>query len=506
MKNLVFLVSALLVFVGCADLDEDPVGVINPETFFQDADNLESAVNGAYGLIASEEFWGRKFTLSLMLRGDMVTTGDPGTSGRRKEVDRFTMRADNGMVAAFWPMAFNSITAANNAILNVSNVEADQGVKDRLEGEARFIKAFTYYHLVRTIGEVPFVETLPTTPDELLLLEKSSVNDIYQRIIEDLTKAKDLLPNEGGIRTRPSRGTAAAYLASVYLTRGEWQKAYDEAKFVIDNNASFNYSLVADFQDLFNAEKAENSSEHIFAIDFTGADDISGTDIGLDFLAPLTGPRGPAVTGWSVAVPTLAVFNSFDNNDYRKQVSFITEAVINGETVGWEMFSTTQGVQRPHIAKYFRFPGLAGANNRDSSHNYIAMRYAEVLLIAAEASNELFGPTAEAEGYINEIRSRARNAAGIQNSSPEDINISGQNADTFRDIIIEERRIELAFEYKRWYDIKRLDIGAEVFGSTGYETDVAEQQPFDPSRDYLFPIPSLDLETTPSLLPQNPGY
>jgi hypothetical protein len=135
--------------------------------------------------------------------------------------------------------------------------------------------------------------------------------------------------------------------------------------------------------------------------------------------------------------------------------------------------------------------------------NYIAFRYAEILLIAAEALAEVTGgPNAESIGYINEIRARARNEAGAPNSFPPDV-MPGMDKGQFIDWVLEERRLELAFEFKRWYDIKRRRLGEEVFT----EPNSLEPHPnFDPNRDYLMPLPRVELDVNPNLAPQNPGY
>lgn len=500
MKKLMFLTAVITMLSGCTDLEENSIGVLSPESFFNTTEDLQSVVNGGYSNIATEEFWGRKFTLSLLLRSDMVTIGDVTTSVRRIQVDEFNMNGENGMIISFWPRSYQIIGAANNAIDGASIVPGEPEEINPIVAQARFLRAYTYYHLVRVFGELPYVDFPVTNPDQVLTISKTSVEEIYENIIADLEYAKTWLPDMQPFRSLPSKGSAASYLASVYLTMGDWQKAYDEATFVINNKGRFGYALDADYQDLFDASKADGLVEHIFSIDFKGLDATSNR--GRDFIPPVTGMRGPANEGWSVAVPSLEVFDSFDDNDYRKSVSFDTAAIFDGVPVTWEDFGTaSRGVSRPHIAKYYRFPGTADNNNRDSDHNYGAMRYAEVLLIAAEAANELFGPTGESVGYINEIRARARNAAGVQNTFPMDVAM-GLTKDAFRDLIIEERRVELAFEFKRWYDIKRLNLGAEAFGTLGLDP----QPNFNSMRDYLFPIPSDEINRNPNLLPQNPGY
>ena len=130
------------------------------------------------------------------------------------------------------------------------------------------------------------------------------------------------------------------------------------------------------------------------------------------------------------------------------------------------------------------------------------MRYAEILLIAAEASVEVNGPNAEALGYINQVRARARNWAGKQTTFPEDAK-AGLAKDAMIDLILDERRLELAFEYKRWYDIKRRNLGEKVFkGANSLEP----HDNFNATRDYLMPLPRVELQVNPNLAPQNPGY
>lgn len=281
---------------------------------------------------------------------------------------------------------------------------------------------------------------------------------------------------------------------------GNYQEAYNEAKGVIDNEGTYELGLEPDYQDLFDASKIDGSKEPLFVLDHIGA---SNGDDGRDFQAALQGIRGNTRYGygggWSVAVPSLKVFNTWDGRDYRKAVSFDTTGLFNGVVEPYTVFKNfhSRGVNRPHIAKYIRKIGpTATGNGRGSNYNHMMMRYAEVLLIAAEALNEINPGTPEAEGYINRVRERARNGG----SFPADI--SGLSQGEFRDLVLEDRKWELAFEFKRWYDIARRQLGAEVFNANGLE---GEKPNFDPAQDYLFPLPADELARNPNLT-QNPGY
>jgi hypothetical protein len=163
-------------------------------------------------------------------------------------------------------------------------------------------------------------------------------------------------------------------------------------------------------------------------------------------------------------------------------------------------YTEFQGTKRPHIAKYWRFMGVSRDLVTDTENNYAIYRYAEVLLTAAEALNEISGPTAEAQGYVNEVRARARNWAGAANAFPADVD-AGISKDEFRALVLEERRLELSFEFKRWWDIKRRQMGDDVFkGPNSLEPHANFN-----NNQYLLPIRQRDIDLNPNLI-QNPGY
>lgn len=504
MKNLKYY-GILIVFIllGCSDLEEDPVGQLTPSGLINSPEDIQTLINGSIGNMAHEAFWGRKLSLSLMLRGDMVSIGDLGTPGRRQEVNNFSMGSDNGMVLAFWPKCYQIIAGANEAIEAASNLDATPEQIEPYLGQAYFFRAYTYYHLVRLFGSIPYLDAPVTNLDEARLISKTPENEVYLNIIADLENAKDMLPNTQPSTALPTKATAAGFLASVYLTLEEFDKAYNEAKFVIDNEGVFNLGLASDFQDLFNFDTQSNTNEFLLTLDFNGFNDGSA---GNDYMPALTGiranERGNIGGGWSVAVPTINVYNQWDGRDYRKSVSLDTTGIFNGIEEPFTEFPNfdSRNIQSAYIAKYTRNIGPTNiGNGRASSLNYGLMRYAEVLLIAAEALNEVNPGTAEASEYVNRIRARAR--AGNNSSFPEDVS-SGLSQQEFRDMVLEERKWELAFEFKRWYDIKRRQLGNEVFNQSSLEP----QPNFDPNRDYLFPLPFTELERNPNLEPNNPGY
>lgn len=502
MKKIIYIIiSAFLVnlTVGCADLEENPVGVLAPEGFFKTKKDVESAIFGAYGIMASERLYGRVFLSALMLRSDMVDIGNRGTAAERIQMNDFTMDANNGMVAQFWPVWYQVIGAANSAEAGAKSLNLPEAEINPLIAEARFIRALSYYHLVRCFGSIPYIAEAVSDPEKLKSISKASEEQVYKNIIADLEFGKQWLPEKqpSDVRSRPTKGTVATYLASVYLTNNDFQKAYNEAKYVIDNRDKFGYKLESDFQDLYRAEKGDAIKETIFAVDFIGGI-FQAPIYNDDLMASMVGNRLPEVGGFGVLVPSLKVYQTWDSRDYRKKVSFQDTLVLGNRVIPYTQFPEP----RPHIDKWRRFPGNAGIGGRYSDFNYPEFRYAEVLLIAAEALAETTGPNAEAVGYINQIRTRARNAAGKTSQFPA--NVSGNlSKSEFIDLVLEERRLELAFEWKRWYDIKRRKLGDKVFkGANSFEPRSA----FDANRDYLMPIPRTEIDINPNLAPQNPGY
>ena len=401
------------------------------------------------------------------------------------------------MIEGYWLRTYQIIAASNQAIAGAEAVDVAEEIKNPVTAQAYFTRAFAYFHLVRQFGDIPYITDPVTDLAAASSISKTSAADVYTNIIADLEFAKTWLPNTQVGRSLPAKSAAHAYLALVYLTMGDYPNAYAEAKGVIDNEGVYNLGLEPDFQDLFDSSKIDSSIEPLFALDFIGASD---GDDGRDYQAALTGLRDdeqyPNVAGggWSVAVPSLAVYNSWDDGDYRKSVSLDDTAIFNGIEVPYTLFKESggsgRGVNRPHIAKYTRFNGVsATGNGRGSQNNYSMMRYAEVLLIAAEALNEVTPGTTEADGYVNRVRKRARDGAlgSIPSAFPADV--SGLSQDDFRTMILEERKWELAFEFKRWYDITRRKMGSEVFSASGLEGLKADE-----------------LARNPNLLPQNPGY
>lgn len=509
-KSLLLLVLGLSTF-ACSDLQEEPIGILVPETYFTDVASVEVAMNGVYARLHHRFFLARETSLQIMLRSDMVDIGDPGTRQERIDHNEFNDIADNGNTIVAWGAMWDIVSACNLTIFGATIASGNEDRLNVLSGQAHFIRALTYYHIVRQFGPVIYIDEPVSDVAALSSALPNSVEEIYTGIISDLEFAKSVLPNTVTNKSIPSKAAASAYLASVYLTTGDYANALTEAEDVIgksndDGDGSYNLELESDFQNLFHYADVVSSNEPIYVLDFIGLS--QATNWTTDYLAPLTGISGSQAYahqgGWSVMVPAFDVYDTWDGQDYRRAVSFDTTAVRStlngGNPVDFTQFSLVDPINpnRPYIAKYHRFPGdNTSANGRESELDYQLMRYAEVLLIAAEAAVEQ-GDNGKAQMYLNKVRARARNGAvdGDNVKYPASAVPADHTGTVTVADVLEERRLELAFEGKRWYDIVRRDLGPSVFGSSGLE---GEKPGFAYPNDYLIPIPADEVLRNPNL-------
>ena len=367
----------------------------------------------------------------------------------------------------------------------------DQAVKDRYLAEVRFLRGLFYFDMVRAFGAVPRI-TEPTLDDSNNRLPRASVEEIYNLIVEDLKAAEAVLPLTYGTADvgRATKGAAQAILAKVYLTKGDWQNAKAKSQELITAN---NYSLIPDFKNVFKVQN-ENGKEHIFSVQFKSGNSRGGSSSFTSSFAS----RNPnillngAIAGTAIAAER-GFYNAFPDH-YRKRIT---------------MVDSFPSVYYPEItAKGKAQAGPAGMKYWDPSFglsvggdaNWMVIRYADVLLIFAEAENELSGPTAAAFEKINMVRKRARDTNGNGISEAEELallpDLTALTKDQFRQAVMDERKMELAFEGHRRWDLVRTGKFIEVLKASGKDA-----QP----KHILFPIPLPEIQSNPTLT-QNEGY
>lgn len=434
MKRLHLLLMAALLVSACDDqLVTEPTAAIDSETALTSARGLELALNGAY---RSLQFGVREFIAYPDLYADNLDF--TGTFQTDREVSLRNVAPSNGAILTIWADAYNGINRANGVLAGIESVKDLGEAKGRqFRGEALFIRAWHYFYLVRWFGGVPLVLQPSKGVGEESLVARSSQEEVYNRIIQDLEEAASLLPS-GKVPGKATRGAANALLAKVYLEAGRYQQARDKAAAVL---ADPTYSLVSNFRSLFTTK---HSAESIFEVHFT---QNNGNSLAFWFFPQEEGGR------WGFS-PTLELYNAYPAGDVRRGASI----------------NITAG--KRYIYKY---PRIATEDD-----NVIFLRLAEIYLIRAEANARLGAPDATVLADINTVRARA--------GAPP-VTASGQAA--LLEAVLNERRLELAFEGHRFFDLRRH----------GKATSKLQM----PSDRLVFPLPQAELDVNKNLT-QNPGY
>ena len=544
------LSTALLVALsGCQSLDEEPFGFLTPENYFESEVDYETFMLGIYQVGTLQVYYGENVYHDCL--SDEYDVDPLNVRPYRFAFNEYTHTPNDYRDDVLYLSSYTILSGANTLLSRLAeNTELPEATRNSYAGEARFMRALVAFSMVRLFGDIPFYTENVDNPSQGSSFPRVSAELVYQQIIDDLTFAKDHLPDSWGpVRSRASRASALALLASVHLTlatyndiyRGaydyrsideglidglaegfssHWDAAATYALEVIDNRSRYQTGLVADMQDLFNGEIGD-TREHLFSIDYegqrkgsggpgtTGPGGVEGWRNNDNGLMPM---RNPTIAGgWNTFVPPSSLYNSFLRGDYRREVSFNTEwyqlsAPVNGDTLARFGLNDLQSTRAAYSAKWTRKPGLTAGwpTGVATSHNQPVLRFGELLLVAAEALNEQ-GRTERAIELVNEVRARARGGKnGTENrTEPADISPELTQAAAW-DVIWQERVYELSFEFKRWHDLVRRDSMQTVMSRfTPIRTGVPNGSNV---QDYhiLLPLPQVELDKTG--MQQNRGY
>ena len=513
-KNIsTYILSASLLLSSCADLDQSSISSIDKDNFYQSKADIETAINGIYQEFTVDGFYGIFNNQSLYfndLQTDYVKAGAQTNSAHIRELSNFAIQPTNLFVGYAWEEHYTAINRANVVIDKVSEATwLDEQTKQNYINEARFLRGFTYFQLVRYFGGVPIV----LHDGEGEGAPRNSVDEVYEQIVSDLTAAENLPAGYSDRDSKASSLTASAFLSKAYLVwaqtssekgkanqREYYQKAIDYAQKVIDSGK---YKLLDKFIDNWSVDK-KNGPEHIFTIEHDRS--VNGNVTGHCTFA----------TNWSDSEPVLLAtsdkyYEQTDPKDQRRDGSW-AKRIYNPNTGSDFEFTI------PRFRKYidslnYAKPESSG-NSAGQSINTTVLRYAEILLIKAEAENELNGPTAAAYDAINQVRRRAYWSPylNIQNT-PSDgspLDLSGLTQEQFREQLREERRLEFVLEGQRWFDLIRWHILIK-YGKANTPTDeetigtkTTKIQNVS-KKNYLLPLPQEQLILNPNL-EQNWGY
>ncbi|MBK6265052.1 RagB/SusD family nutrient uptake outer membrane protein [Marivirga sp. S37H4] len=486
-KILTVIIASTFLF-SCKEefLEKSPQDKVTQENFPSNPADALAATNAAYEVLRHGTYHRGFYPIDDIMSDDALKGSSPGDLvADLQPFDVFDHNVTNPFVLNWWRTLYTGVRRTNVVIDRVPAVEMDEELKNRYIGEARFLRALYYSDLARGYGGVPLVKESEIRTD----FTRASLTQTYDFIEADLRQAIEVLPEKSDYATddlgRATKGAAKALLARVYL----YQQAYDSAAlFAEEVINSQQYELEATFESAFR-EETEFGLESVFEVGGIGVQ--GGIAAGNNEYTSGQGVRGTPNRGIGANRPSMDLIESFEEDDPRMQatVIFVGEVLDGIEIIGDSQTpDTTANGQVETYNQKIWVPGTTPFSN--TAHNRRLIRYAEVLLIAAEALNRN-SQTPQALIYLNEVRERARE--GDTSILPD---ITETNPDLLEDLILGERRHELAMEGHRFWDLVRTDRADEVLGPHGFQTNKHE----------LLPIPQSERDITNGLLEQNPNW
>lgn len=496
MKNSILKLFAMVCCIAITScetyLDEDPIGLITQGQINTEptAASINSSVNSTYQLFANtlnivgDWQWDdgtvtrNDFLLQDIAAGDMQKKWNPdGDQAWMDEIGAFNFTSMNPGFNGIWSYDYEGISRANQAISTLNNkevmssVQMDAATKDRLLGEAYFLRAFYYFDLVNNFGGVPLLtKPLKDFADAYEIANRNSEEEVWTQIKADLQGAVTLLPQQKYSNSsepwRASLGAAIALQAKVALFLENW----DEVISIVNELQTYNfYSLNDNYFTAFDVDQEYQEDEVIFSYNH-----ISGVN-------PAKGNGLAALMGWGFVAPTEDFINAFEANDPRLAYTVELDAQQPNKLLG-----STNGDYK---------------GNEDSPGNKVYIRYADVLLWKSEALINL-GQVEEGLQIIDQIRNRARNSEMLNGNMPPssalpDYSGTGLSQAEALEALHHERRVELGFESQRYNDLKRWGIANEILSDLGKNY-----------KDYnsLYPIPQGEIDRSGGQIEQNPGY
>lgn len=506
MKKYIFTLSAIFfsfVFSSCRDfLDESDPTKLNTGNYYKTEMQFKQAVNGVYSQL--QEYISGSWEWEEFITDNTTchfNTQDRGQAAGLEAIEYWHINPTTMEQIGPYNLysgIYSYLVNINTIIKKLQDADIDEDVKCRIDGQMHFMRAFYYLDLVRLFGDVVILKEPIEDSEDAWNYNRSSISDVYNFIAQDLQSAITNLPlpsevssNEVGIPTK-----AAAYMLQgrMYLTL----KKYSEAISSFTEVTKMGFELLDDYSQVFDPV-FKNHKESIMEVQFQGNNDLGEYSGFLYNFYPRESFGAvipfPGVNGGGWNIPTRDIISDYEEGDLRKDVS-LKEGYTNNDG---------EWVAVPYINKYNHPHSIEGRPD----DNWPLMRYAETLLSLAEAINENDGPTSDAYGYLNQVRQRA----GLKS-------LSALSKDEFRTAVLHERRIELAFENHRWFDLKRTMTPEELaaflnaYGKKEKANPTTTERAsmafsegdfvFEPYEVY-FPIPEREIVLNPKLT-QTDGY
>ncbi|MDP5171322.1 MAG: RagB/SusD family nutrient uptake outer membrane protein [Bacteroidia bacterium] len=491
------IILGMLLMVGCQGfLDKEPLTQVTTENFYQTEAQAIEALYAAYSTLQYDcqpapaghfrWFWGD------ILSDDSEKGGSgPNDVASLARLENFEGRSTSELVAAEWKADYDGVYYANVVLENIPDIEMNPFLKDQILGEARFIRAYMYYNLVTVFGGVPLVDKVLAPSEDLI--PRNTADEIWDFIESDLTTAIPDLPLRSQYTVeetgRITKGAAQALLQRVYAWRGKWAEALALGQSII---GSAEYRLVANYGSIFTTA-GENGPESVFEIQFMNRSNGDWGRFEEGNLSNVFQRARGEFGGYGFNIPTQDLVDEFESDDPRLEYTVFRV----GDQMGDRGVFTLDRTGFPHeyySRKYFlnrSEEAPTGDANVNGASNDRVIRYADVLLLTAEAAYHT-GNEALARELVNEVRERARN--GVNNILP-DVTATGT---ALLDAIYHERRVELALEGHRFFDLLRTGRAGSVMRAKGFN--------FVDGVSELLPIPLQEIQLSNNTLEQNPGY
>lgn len=480
-RNIAIGLLSVLFMGSCVDLDEDLSGQPTSDKFFKNISDFHSYIAGAYNPLVT--IYGTDLPYVAGAGAEDVSTNVARWKGF-EQVNINIVGNPDEVTAPLWNNYYTGISTCNTMIKVINTSSLSSTLLDPVKGESHFLRAFNYFQLVRWFGEVPILTE--ENQDNASFEEQSSVEAVYNFIVEDLKIAETTLPERQENRSKPDKYAAKALLSKVYLTMAgfplnkteNYVLARDKSKEVIDNSP---YGLEPVFKNLWLFENRLTNNEFMFTI---YASSTSGPG---SYLHRAIRPWDHGEEGWGDWQGDKRFLAQFPAGDNSRVEGTFYLTMMDGTP--WQNTDYAQ----PYVGKYRdagpRSGGYYGVPQSNIADGFFCMlRYADVLLIYAEAANQAEnGPSASAYDAINKVRARA----GLTK-------LSGLNKDQFDRAVIDERNWEFTFEINRWFDLCRKHILKESIGSWYPQSTIDDH-------NYLLPKPYEQLSIMKGIK-QNPGY
>jgi tetratricopeptide (TPR) repeat protein len=509
-KNIIYILVSVMALTSCKKfLDEAPRTTENVVNFFKNENDFNLALDGAYaavrGIYGSKSAWVMGEMRSDNTHYDYKPSDQALAVVQRYNVADFTDDQFNTQASPKWVTCYVAVSRTNAILDHMDGADFSQASKDKITGETKFLRALAYFELVRYYGDVPlYTHSIDNRLESYVA--RTPVADVYSQIVSDATDAAQKLaapafPQSG----RVTKGAALTLLADVYIT----QKNFAAAEPLLKQVVQMGYTLFPNYADVYLIAN-KNSKESIFEIQYSAAITGQNSSFIYNFIPRMsnstvvTGTNQNTVTDLGgFNTPTQDLINSYEPADKRLDASIaVAEGTFNSSDdftatavksiVGYTAPVGKTG--RPFTKKYLHTHALAG----QTDDNWPVYRYAEVLLLLAESLNEQ-GKSAEALTWLNQVRTRAGLAVSTET-----------NQAALRTVILHERRVELAFENKRWPDLLRTGNAIPVMTAFGvkqkqlYSYLVPDSYNITQDR-LLFPVPYSEMQLNAKLV-QNHGY